>query len=155
VGVPCHQPACGDGFVDFIIGAGNGNTGGTGSGSGGSGSGGFAGGPNGAFEACDDGNTVPGDGCDSACSVEAGWFCSNWADPCHLTVCGDGFTDYPAEECDDGNTQPNDGCSQSCGWEYQGGGGSGGGFGVGGFSAGGVGGAVVPSPGGSGGFGPG
>lgn len=50
-------------------------------------------------EECDDGNTVPGDGCDPDCTVPA--------------VCGDGVL-AGAEECDDGNTQNGDGCSDSC-----------------------------------------
>jgi len=28
-------------------------------------------------EVCDDGNTVPGDGCDSTCQVESGWSCTS------------------------------------------------------------------------------
>ncbi len=28
------------------------------------------------IEACDDGGTTPGDGCDAACQVESGWTCS-------------------------------------------------------------------------------
>ncbi|MEZ4307528.1 MAG: DVUA0089 family protein [Polyangiaceae bacterium] len=54
-----------------------------------------------AGEQCDDGNTVPGDGCDASCQVEA--------------VCGDGITHAVAgEQCDDGNTDPGDGCSPTC-----------------------------------------
>jgi cysteine-rich repeat protein len=148
-GVACHQPACGDGFVDFIPGR-DGGSGGSGSGgaSGGSGgfvSGGFSGGsgiagagggfPSGSYEGCDDGNTVPGDGCDATCSVEAGWSCPYWAGPCHVIVCGDGFADYPAEQCDDGNQIPNDGCT-SCTWDNQGGFGGTGGGGFGGGAGG-------------------
>jgi len=54
-----------------------------------------------AGEECDDGNTLDGDGCTSACVVE---------------FCGDGVT-QPTEECDDGNTVGGDGCSASCGNE--------------------------------------
>ncbi len=50
-------------------------------------------------EACDDGNTVAGDGCSSSCTVEV--------------VCGDGVQ-AGGEQCDDGNTQAGDGCSAGC-----------------------------------------
>jgi cysteine-rich repeat protein len=49
-------------------------------------------------EACDDGNLLDGDGCDSNCT---------------LTSCGNGIVVAP-EECDDGNTVDADGCSASC-----------------------------------------
>ena len=153
-GQACHEPVCGDGFVDFIPGSGGGgNTAGSGtagSGTAGSGTAGFGGGVgggsvSGSYEACDDGNTVSGDGCNAVCSVEAGWACDYWQGSCHRTVCGDGLTDYPAEECDDGNTRPNDGCARDCTWENQGG------FGGGGFGGGSAG---VPGGGfGGGGFG--
>jgi len=146
-GEACHEPVCGDGIIDFIVGAGGGAGGGGSGGASGSGSGGFAGGSYGAFEACDDGNTAPGDGCDPVCSVEPGWYCNNWGSPCHRTVCGDGFIDYPSEDCDDGNQQAGDGCSPACTWENVGGGGFGGGFSGGVGGVGGLGGA----PGGTGG----
>ena len=38
-------------------------------------------------EACDDGNTAPGDGCDAVCVVE---------------FCGDGIVNNGTEVCDDG-----------------------------------------------------
>ncbi|MFO7639409.1 MAG: DUF4215 domain-containing protein, partial [bacterium] len=44
-------------------------------------------------EECDDGNRLPGDGCDPSCRFE----------------CGNGRLD-PNEECDDGNRLPGDGC---------------------------------------------
>jgi cysteine-rich repeat protein len=138
-GEACREPVCGDGFVDFIADSGGSNSGGTGSGGSG---GGFGGGStSGSYEACDDGNTQPGDGCNSACSVEAGWNCDSWLGACHRTVCGDGLTDYPAEECDDGNTTSNDGCAHDCTWENQGGfgGGSFGGAPSGGAPSGGFG----------------
>jgi cysteine-rich repeat protein len=50
-------------------------------------------------EACDDGNTVSGDGCSSTCTLEA--------------VCGNGIT-TPPEVCDDGNTINGDGCNNTC-----------------------------------------
>jgi len=52
----------------------------------------------GGTEQCDDGNTVPGDGCSSTCQFDG---------------CGDGTVD-PPEQCDDGNRQPCDGCSATC-----------------------------------------
>ena len=54
-------------------------------------------------EACDDANTVDGDGCSSTCELDG-------------AVCGDGVVD-PGEECDDGNTDDYDGCSDACGVE--------------------------------------
>jgi len=46
-------------------------------------------------EECDDGNSIPGDGCEPDCTSPV--------------VCGDGVLD-PPEECDDGNSLPDDGC---------------------------------------------
>lgn len=51
-----------------------------------------------AGEACDDGNGVDGDGCDSNCTV---------------TACGNGIT-TAGEQCDDGNLAAGDCCSPSC-----------------------------------------
>ncbi|GMV40003.1 MAG: hypothetical protein AMXMBFR64_17190 [Myxococcales bacterium] len=51
-------------------------------------------------EVCDDGNQVPGDGCEPNCKVTPGG-------------CGDGKMN-PGEECDDGNLKAGDGCSPSC-----------------------------------------
>jgi cysteine-rich repeat protein len=160
-GVPCREPVCGDGFVDFIAqeggggssagstsaGSSSGGASSAGSGGASAGVGGAAGsGPTGFFEGCDDGGTVPGDGCDSTCSVEAGWSCPYWDGlPCRIIVCGDGWTDWPTEECDDANEIPNDGCT-SCTYDNSGSGGSaGGGFGGGSSGAGGF------APGGFGG----
>jgi cysteine-rich repeat protein len=56
-----------------------------------------------ADETCDDGNTVDGDGCSSACETE----------PDVEVVCGDGSMDG-AEGCDDGNLVDGDGCSSAC-----------------------------------------
>ena len=66
------------------------------------------------LEACDDGNTSSGDGCDASCmAVENGWA---WSDgrrsPCD-EVCGDGLL-LGMEVCDDGNTSSGDGCNASC-----------------------------------------
>jgi cysteine-rich repeat protein len=55
-----------------------------------------------SFEECDDGNAVPGDGCDEICFVEA----------CGNNVVQDG------EDCDDGNTLAGDGCGSTCLAEY-------------------------------------
>lgn len=56
-----------------------------------------------APEACDDGNLVDGDGCDSNCTP---------------TGCGNGVVTI-GEECDDGNTVPGDCCSALCVSENQ------------------------------------
>ncbi len=53
------------------------------------------------FEACDDGNTTPGDGCENDCTLTP------------TGRCGDLVVD-PGEECDDGNTTPGDGCENDC-----------------------------------------
>ncbi len=50
-------------------------------------------------EMCDDGNVLPGDGCDAMCGREE--------------FCGDGTVD-PGEECDDGNNLSGDGCRSDC-----------------------------------------
>jgi cysteine-rich repeat protein len=50
-------------------------------------------------EACDDGNTTPGDGCRADCRG--------------IEVCGDGLVDL-GEFCDDGNTIDGDGCEGDC-----------------------------------------
>ena len=82
-------------------------------------------------EACDDGNTASGDGCDAQCALETD--CGNGAlegieecddgntasgDGCDAqcaleTDCGNGALEG-VEECDDGNTAPADGCSPQC-----------------------------------------
>ena len=49
-------------------------------------------------EACDDGNLVDGDGCDSNCTI---------------TACGNGIATAD-EACDDGNYTDGDGCDTSC-----------------------------------------
>ena len=63
-------------------------------------------------EQCDDGNTIPGDGCDALCQEE---------DEGGEGFCGDGMLD-PEEQCDDGNTIPGDGCDTLCQEEDDGGG---------------------------------
>ena len=53
-------------------------------------------------EACDDGNLRSGDGCSSACTVEA---------------CGNAVLDF-SEQCDDGNVRSGDGCNTYCQIEF-------------------------------------
>ncbi|MCB9507681.1 MAG: DUF4215 domain-containing protein [Myxococcales bacterium] len=81
-------------------------------------------------EACDDGNSIEGDGCDSNCTLTA---CGNGITTapevcdagnrlspecdvdCTLPVCGDAvLNELAGEECDDGNTFNDDGCSSAC-----------------------------------------
>ena len=54
-------------------------------------------------EACDDGNLIDGDGCESSCEVGE-------------VLCGNGQLD-PGEACDDGNGEPDDGCGSGCATE--------------------------------------
>jgi len=59
-----------------------------------------------SIDGCDDGNTVSGDGCSSACLVEHGYQCvqGNIYAPAICTeICGDGI-DLGHYQCDDGNT---------------------------------------------------
>lgn len=56
-------------------------------------------------EDCEDGNRVPGDGCDPSCHHEFSI----------LDKCGNGILDVElGEACDDGNRQSGDGCSDQC-----------------------------------------
>ena len=71
-------------------------------------------------EACDDGNTVGGDGCSADCKqVEPNYTCptaGGIGGPCQpatVPKCGDGRLEY-GEYCDDGNTTSGDGCSSTC-----------------------------------------
>jgi cysteine-rich repeat protein len=50
-------------------------------------------------EACDDGDTDPGDGCDGSCALEPGWDCQGAAPTVCTSVCGDGLR-VGAEVCD-------------------------------------------------------
>jgi fibro-slime domain-containing protein len=59
-------------------------------------------------EACDDGNTIDGDGCSGDCTLEPD--CGTGT--C-VSACGDAVKLAP-EECDDGNTKDGDGCSHDC-----------------------------------------
>jgi cysteine-rich repeat protein len=66
-------------------------------------------------EACDDNNTMSGDGCSANCRVETRYNCSaalGTRSTC-VPTCGDGVMD-PPETCDDGNSISGDGCSASC-----------------------------------------
>ena len=67
-------------------------------------------------EQCDDGNTIPGDGCSGICTIEPGYVCPTPGMLCSsivTQVCGDGRIEGD-EACDDGNTQNGDGCSLNC-----------------------------------------
>jgi cysteine-rich repeat protein len=64
----------------------------------------------GAFEACDDGNTDPGDGCSNLCAVEPSFECSGEPSVC-TGLCGNGTVDVAFESCDDRNSTAGDGCS--------------------------------------------
>jgi len=64
-------------------------------------------------EACDDGDTMPGDGCSQVCKVEAGYACSGQPSVCG-PVCGNGDVQPPSETCDDGGASAGDGCDASC-----------------------------------------
>jgi fibro-slime domain-containing protein len=67
-------------------------------------------------EQCDDGNTLPFDGCSPTCTNEpkCGYPNNDTSQSyqCFL-VCGDGIK-MPNEQCDDGNLQNGDGCSSTC-----------------------------------------
>jgi fibro-slime domain-containing protein len=67
----------------------------------------------GITEACDDGNTLDGDGCSAGCDVEPGFRCPPVAGPCRRVLCGDRLLEAP-ERCDDGNVDSGDGCSSAC-----------------------------------------
>ena len=60
-------------------------------------------------EQCDDGNTLPNDGCSPTCHFEPN--CRPATGTC-TSKCGDGLV--VNEECDDGNTTNGDGCSSTC-----------------------------------------
>ena len=65
-----------------------------------------------AGEACDDGGTTAGDGCDGACGIEAGFSCTGSPSVC-TPGCGDG-NQSGSEACDDGNNAEGDCCSSTC-----------------------------------------
>ena len=65
-------------------------------------------------EECDDGNSLPGDGCNGQCQEEPYSECKVPGEPCTSTIaCGDGKVD-PGEFCDDANNEDDDGCSSDC-----------------------------------------
>ena len=67
-----------------------------------------------ANEECDDGNSLPGDGCSGICKVEPFHTCPNEGAPClSQIVCGNGVLE-PGEACDDGNAVAGDGCAAKC-----------------------------------------
>jgi fibro-slime domain-containing protein len=69
-----------------------------------------------ASEFCDDGNTGPGDGCSTSCTIEPGWDCPSGPGSLCVQVgsCGDGFVNVLGEQCDDGDEDGGDGCTASC-----------------------------------------
>ncbi|HKO53944.1 MAG TPA: DUF4215 domain-containing protein [Polyangiaceae bacterium] len=71
-------------------------------------------------EQCDDGNTLPFDGCSPTCTNEplCGTHNTYLPNPVATTYqcfarCGDGLV-LPPEQCDDGNTLTGDGCDSAC-----------------------------------------
>ena len=67
-------------------------------------------------EACDDGNTVSGDGCSADCqTIQPGFSCPPAGGACTASVvtCPNAQIDA-GEECDDGNSVGSDGCSPNC-----------------------------------------
>ncbi len=76
----------------------------------------------GASEQCDDGNSIPGDGCSGVCTAEPGYACPTPGWPCIpvVAICGDSKLGV-TEACDDGNRSDGDGCSSTCqvesGWQ--------------------------------------
>jgi len=67
-------------------------------------------------EACDDGNTSGGDGCNETCSnIEPDYTCPPEGGACSKAVnsCGNARIDL-GEDCDDGDTLSGNGCSANC-----------------------------------------
>ena len=64
-------------------------------------------------EECDDGNTLPGDGCDARCRLECNFTPCDWPPLTLPVVCGDGVLGS-GEACDDRNTESGDGCAGDC-----------------------------------------
>jgi fibro-slime domain-containing protein len=67
-------------------------------------------------ETCDDGNSIPGDGCSGVCTIEPGHICPTDGLLCIKVitkVCGNGLIESD-EACDDGNARDADGCSSGC-----------------------------------------
>jgi len=70
-------------------------------------------------EACDDGNTLSGDGCSSTCRLETGFDCPTPGQPCIKAGCGNGKAEN-SEACDCGNDPNNlpNGCKAVNGLFY-------------------------------------
>ncbi len=67
-----------------------------------------------AGEECDDGNSLPGDGCNGVCVIEANSVCPPTGGPCVSTIiCGNGKLEG-SEVCDDHDTADGDGCAADC-----------------------------------------
>ena len=66
-------------------------------------------------EQCDDNGSpsIVGDGCDSDCQIEAGFFCSGEPSACTDPVCGNSLLE-PGEACDDGGVSGSGGCAADC-----------------------------------------
>jgi fibro-slime domain-containing protein len=67
----------------------------------------------GGIEACDDGNTLPGDGCNGICKVERNWDCPPAGKCTPQVICGDSKIGA-GEVCDDANQTDGDGCNANC-----------------------------------------
>jgi cysteine-rich repeat protein len=65
------------------------------------------------YETCDDGNDLPGDGCNEGCLAECGFACEGAGPFSCQIACGDGDL-AGLEQCDDGNTSSGDGCDANC-----------------------------------------
>jgi cysteine-rich repeat protein len=64
-------------------------------------------------EQCDDGDTLPGDGCTASCQEENGWECLGEPSTCE-TICGDGLV-AGAEACDEAGMNGTYGhCNAGC-----------------------------------------
>jgi fibro-slime domain-containing protein len=67
-----------------------------------------------APEACDDGDSDPGDGCSATCTIEPTFACPGAGEDCvKVVVCGNGHIEGD-ETCDDHNVVDHDGCSAAC-----------------------------------------
>jgi fibro-slime domain-containing protein len=65
-------------------------------------------------EECDDGNNIPGDGCNGICKKEDGFICPTPGQLCEsLWACGNSVVE-DNEICDDGNKTAGDGCNEDC-----------------------------------------
>ena len=65
------------------------------------------------IEECDDGNALPGDGCNGICKIERNWTCPKQGKCSRSVICGDSVVG-PGEVCDDGNSTDGDGCNATC-----------------------------------------